>query len=138
MYDFYIILGCFGLRQDDFVNCNGIENVILKINGTLFRYNEMMDYFDSCRLFDKPLLEFNAVRHFVHNMYDRFDQVAKPLWMPQKFELYQKFIMNHRHCGLYIKLSIPNIEVPSMDQETDSIKISASSPNKLKLIRGGG
>lgn len=124
MYDFYIVLGCFGLNNDDFVSCNSIENTILKVNTSLYRYNDLMDYLDVCRLFDKPLLEFNSIRHFIHNLHDRFDQVAKPLWMPKKFELYQKFVINHRHCGLYIKLTIPEENIkPEISNTTNKLRL---------------
>lgn len=107
MYDFYIVLGCFGLTIDDFTCCPSIENTILKINTALPDYNEMMDYFDQCRLFDRPLFDLNAVRHFVFNLQDRYNLVTKPLWSPKKFELYQKFIIDHRSCGVYVKLKLP-------------------------------
>lgn len=107
MYDFYVVLGCFGLRIDDFVDCPGVENIILKVNTSLVDYNEMMDYFDQCRLFDRPMFDFNAVRHFVFNLQNRYDQATKPLWTAKKFELYQRFVIDHRHCGPYIKLQLP-------------------------------
>lgn len=127
MPDIVVVMGCFGLKNDDFISCNGIENIILEANTSLYKYNEIMDYFDVCRLFDKPLLEFNAIRHFIHNIHDRFDQVIKPIWLPKKFELYQKFVINHRHCGLYIKLA--TLE--------DKYEKSSNTPdNKLRLVYG--
>lgn len=111
MYDFYVTLGCFGLRIDDFISCGGVENTILKVNSGVVNYNTMMDYFDQCRLFDKAMFDMNAIRHFVHNLQDRFDQVSRPLWTPKKFELYQKFIVEHRHCGLILKLTLPEEQV---------------------------
>lgn len=111
MYDFYVTLGCFGLRTDDFISCGGVENTILKVNPKIVNYNEMMDYFDQCRLFDKAMFDLNSIRHFVHNLNERFDQVARPLWTPKKYELYQKFIIEHRHCGLILKLTLPEESV---------------------------
>ena len=32
MDDFYLKLGCFGIKVDDFVCCTGIENTILTVN----------------------------------------------------------------------------------------------------------
>lgn len=139
MQDLHIILGCFGLRTEGFVSCAGIENVILKVNTSVNRYNDMMDYFDSCRLFDKPLLEFNSIRHFVFNLQDRFDQVNKKLWSPKKFELYQKFVIDHRYCGLIVKLEVPQSYDQTITSEAETeveekaLKISG---NKLRLIRG--
>lgn len=137
MYDFYVVLGCFGLRIDDFVDCTGVENIILKCNPSLNRYKELMDYLDACRLFDKPLLEFNAIRHFVFNLQDRFDQVTRPLWTPKKFELYQKFVIDHRHCGLIVKLVLPEeLNTPIVEETTTAIVGSKTLPTKLRLVRG--
>lgn len=132
MYDFYIKMGCFGLNTDNFISCGSVENTILKVNITLYKYNELMDYIDCCRLFDKPLLEFNAIRHFIYNLHDRFDQVLKPLWMPKSFELYQKFVINHRHCGLYIKLELPEENIEKTSSTQNSLN---SSYLKLRLIK---
>ena len=139
MQDLHVVLGCFGLRNEDFVSCSGIENVILKVDPSVNRYNDMMDYFECCRLFDKPLLEFNAIRHFVYNLQDRFDQVNKRLWSPKKFELYQKFVIDHRHCGLIVKLEIPQTNDSSavvMEPSSGEEKVLKVSGNKLRLIRG--
>lgn len=139
MYDFFIVLGCFGLTIDNFVDCPGTENIILKCNSSLNKYNEMMDYLDTCRLFDKPLLEFNAIRHFIHNLQDRFDQIDKPLWLPKKFELYQKFVIDHRHCGLFIKLVLPQVKGEEINKPEEPVVIKSSSNvpiNKLRLIKG--
>jgi len=133
MQNLHLILGCFGRRVDDFVSCPGVENTILNITPSINRYNDMMDYFDSCRLFDKPLLEFNAIRHFVYNLQDRYDQINKRLWTNQKFDLYQKFVIDHRHCGLIIRLEVP-VKKPEPVNDDEVLNISSK---KFKLIRGG-
>ena len=78
----FLVLGCFGRRDNKFVSCAGVENRILKVTTALEHYNEAMDYFDSCRLFDRPMFEMQAIRHFIFNMQDRFDQIGagKRLW----------------------------------------------------------
>ncbi len=101
----YIIMGCFGRRDDDFISCAGVENPILEVESNLYQYEEMMAYLDLCRLFDKPMFDYNSLRHFIFNLREKFDQPMKRLWSEKKFELYQKFIIDHRHCGLYIKLA---------------------------------
>lgn len=142
MYDFHVILGCFGLRVDDFVNCAGVENSILGVNTGLYNYNEMIEYFDSCRLFDRPMFDMNAIRHFVHNLHDRYDQVTKPLWPAKKYELYQKFIIDHRHCGLYVRLELPQKAVEEPEQTlikpAKDLQVTSkdSTSNRLRLIRG--
>lgn len=134
MQNLHLILGCFGRRTDDFVSCSGVENNILNVTPSINRYNDIMDYFDSCRLFDKPLLEFNAIRHFVYNLQDRFDQINKRLWTNQKFELYQKFVIDHRHCGLIVRLEASTELVEPTISQDEIINISSK---KFKLIRGG-
>src|SRR3990167_20378 len=130
MCDFCVVLGCFGLRIDDFVSCSAAENIILNVDTSLTNYNEMMDYFDQCRLFDRPMFDLNAIRHFVFNMQDRYDQVTKPLWSAKKFELYQKFIIEHRHCGLFIRLQLP-VQSGTI-AETTVPKTSESFGTKLR------
>lgn len=105
--DLFICLGCFGLTTNHFISCPSVENVILNVNPSLFKYNELMDYLDQNRLFDKLLLEYNAINHFIYNLQDKFDQSIKPLFSSRMYELYQKFISQHRNCGLYIKLLLP-------------------------------
>ena len=145
MYDFYVVLGCFGLRIDDFVSCAGIENTILKVNNSLYNYKEMIEYFDCCRLFDRPMFDLNAIRHFIFNMNDRYDQVTKPLWTAKKFELYQKFVIDHRHCGLFVKLELPEDKIVTAEDESQKkvvmphavSSVKSSLPDgKLRLVRG--
>jgi hypothetical protein len=100
----YIVLGCFGRTDDDFVSCSGIENRILLVDESLYFFEEIMNYIDRCQLFDKVMLEYNAIRHFIHNMYDNFDQPFRKLWSEKQYRLYQKFVIDHRDCGLFIRL----------------------------------
>lgn len=104
----YLVLGCFGRADDDFVSCAGIENRILCVEPSIDHYEEIMDYIDSCQLFDKMILDSNAIRHFIFNMQDRFDQLTKKLWSEKRFQLYQKFVIDHRHCGLFLRLDFAN------------------------------
>lgn len=142
--ELYVILGCFGRVDDGFVSCTGIENQILGVGKHVEHHNEMMDYFDSCRLFDRAMFEYSAIRHFVHNLQDRFDQVAvgKRLWSEKQYTLYQKFIIDHRFCGLYVRLDL-NLPVNEPVVEEKAVKIKAQgkcliSPPQvnLRLIRG--
>ena len=144
--DLYLVLGCFGRIDDGFVNCASCENYILRIHTGLENYNGMMDYFDTCRLYDKPTFDFNAIRHILQNMQERFDQLAtgRRLWSEPKVQLHQKFLMDHRFCGLYLKLALAN-EDEKEEPEEKSIPIVAHSKQRklvaapkvnLKLIRG--
>lgn len=146
--DLYLVLGCFGRIDDGFVNCASCENFILKIHPGLENYNGIMDYFDTCRLFDKPTFDFNAIRHILQNMQERFDQIGtgRRLWPESKVQLYQKFLMDHRFCGLYLKLALMDDEAePKPEPEEKSVPIMAHSKQRklvaapkvnLKLIRG--
>ena len=106
----YLVLGCFGRSDDGFVSCAGIENRILCISPSLHHYEEIMDYMDTCLLFDRMLLDYNAIRHFIFNMYDRFDQPTCRLWSEKQFQLYQKFVIDHKSCGLFVRLDFANDE----------------------------
>ena len=147
--DLYLVIGCFGRRDDDFISCAGLENRILKIDSTLEHYNEIMEYFENCRLFDRPMFELQAIRHFIFNIRERYDQIAagKRIWAEKKFELYQKFIIDHRLCGLYLKLILVNPEYSNANKvefEEKSVFIKSEKPfgldpqikNPLRLIRG--
>lgn len=139
------MLGCFGRESDGFVSCAGCENKILKVESRLEKYNEMMDYFETCRLFDRPIFEYSPMAHFIKNMQDRYDQIAtgRRLWSEKNYTLYQKFLAEHRLCGLYIKLAFlePNVvEKPVFEEKgilikgTDNTLIEPTKVN-LKLIR---
>lgn len=140
--ELYLVLGCFGRREDDFISCNGIENAILHIENNLYQYDEIMGYLDNCRLFDKPLFDLNAIRHFIFNMRDKYDQPMKRLWSEKKFDLYQKFVIEHRCCGLYVKLILTDpIFVQQIPEEKAILITSEKSDSepvkgKLRIIRG--
>lgn len=129
--DFYLCLGCFGLTTDSFVSCPGIENPILEASNAIPDYQEMLDYFEQLRLYDRPLFDYNAVRHVVINLQDRYSLGGRPLWMPKKFDLYQKFVINHRHCGVYLKLRLPGEIEISAPLEI----VPKKKENKLRFIR---
>lgn len=143
--ELYLILGCFGRRDDDFINCLGVENKILKLDPSLYKYTEMMTYLDGCRLFDRPMFDYNAVRHVIFNLREKYDQPTKRLWSEKKFELYQKFTIDHRHCGIYLKLALVLFDEENQPviQPEKPILISGEEekktefkPHNLKLVRG--
>lgn len=149
MAQLYLLLGCFGQNHDGFVSCAGCENKILKVESHLDKYNEMMDYFENCHLFDRPVFEYSAIAHFIKNMQDRYDQVAvgKRLWSEKNYTLYQKFLAEHRLCGLYIKLALLDdgiSEKTAFVEKTIKINAKKEEPEakptiipklNLKLIR---
>lgn len=140
--ELYLVLGCFGLKTDNFVSCRGVENRILNVEESLEQYKEIMVYLESVRLFDKPLFDINAIRHFVHNMQDRYDQKFKRLWPEKYYHLYERFIISQKSCGLYIKLIlVDSSQEESVEPEPERILVPGgpefkqSEPPTLKLIR---
>lgn len=137
----YLILGCFGRIDDNFISCSSCENVILHIHPGLDNYDDIMDYLDVCRLFDKPAFDFNTIRHVLQNLQGRFDQVSlgRKLWSEKQVELYQRFIIEHKSCGLYLKLQLTQQEKQIKTFKEKFIKIKASSkknkiiPKKIKI-----
>ena len=142
--DLYVVLGCYGRRTDNFVSCIKVENRILKVDVTLEHYDEIMDYFEGCRLFEKPMFDFNAVRNFLQSMQDRFSQVVNPLWHKKDIDLYQNFAISHRACGVYIWLRLLDKE-EDKPEEPERLVIKGSKhkvsepkidyPRSLRLIR---
>lgn len=107
----------------------------------LDNYNGIMDYFNNCELFDKTALDFNAIRNILQNMQNKFDQVvsSRHLWSEQKIQLFQKFMLEHKSCGLYLKLLLTQEEPKQLEEK--QVKIIAKSnikKTKIKLnkIRG--
>lgn len=106
----HIILGCFGYQEDGFVFCNGIENIIFTLNKEMPFYKDAMSYLDTCKLFDQPNYDYNTIRNFLVRFKDKFTFVDKPIWLPRKYENYQKFVLSHKNCGLILKLNSEHIQ----------------------------
>lgn len=137
----YLVLGCFGRIEDGFISCGGIQNRILEITDKLYNYVGLLDYLDNCRLFDRPIFDYNAIRNFTSHIQDKFDQPTRKLFSAKQFQLYQKFIIDHRHCDLFIKLVLRTDEVISVPEKSISVhiekepEIPENEKGKLKLIR---
>lgn len=102
----YLSLGCFGRSEDGFVLCPSVDNRILKIDASLKHYNEMMDLFDSYRLFDRPIMDANPIKNLAFHMQRNFDQNIKKLWSEKEFNLIERFMHMHKSCGLYMSLLV--------------------------------
>ena len=111
--ELHITLGCFGRTDDGFTSCSGISNIILHLSPSNPNYLEIMDYLDTMQLFDRVMLDYNATRHFVFKMQDKFKTVTNKLWTEKMFLLYQKFVIDHKNCGIFIDLKL------SDDQQTN-------------------
>lgn len=103
----HVILGCYGRADDGFVSCGAIQNVIFKLLPTNPYYSEIMDYFDNHQLFTKALMDYNGVRHFVFNMQSKFSYPTQKLWSEKMFTLLQKFTLDHKNCGIFLQLGLP-------------------------------
>lgn len=133
-----VCLGCFGRIDDGFVSCSAIENTILTLDNSLQDLEKVCQYLETLRLFDKPLFDLNAIRHCIHNMQQRFDQGSRPLWTEKQYNLFEKFVLNHRHCGLYIKLKTikPEPEIkPSPPEEQRIFIPKTESLSKSAIFR---
>ena len=109
--EIFLILGCFGLNENDFISCLACENNILKINSSSEYYPEMMDCLDKYKLFDNPMLDSNGIRNFLSIFRDNFNRIDQILWSENKVKSIYKFINNHKECGLYLKLSFENKKI---------------------------
>lgn len=124
----FLVLGCFGRRDEDFISCTGVSNRILCVDGSLQHFDEMCEYLEGIRLFDKPTFDLNAIRHIIFNMQDRYPQGPQPLWKQNKFNLMERFILDHRGCGTFMRLTVgAHEDLPSLEQR---IKIQGT-PNAL-------
>lgn len=133
-YDCVVLLSCFGNRYNDFILCGGVENIILKVHPALTNYKELMDYFDRNRLFDRPMLELQSIRHFIYNIGTKYDEVIRPIWTPKEFELYQRFLQDHKSCGVNVRLLPPElVDLPEPQSEITHHK-NFEQPAKLRLI----
>jgi hypothetical protein len=133
----HIVLGCFGRTDDGFVSCSKCENKILRVSPDLELYHKMMDYFDNCRLFDRPMFEFNAIKNFLYQMRERYDQiyVGKRLWSEKQYHLFEKFVIEHRNCGLYLKLETNSqIDINQINTKQSNVN-EDNKKTILKLIR---
>jgi len=140
----YLVLGCFGRRDEDFISCAGVSNKILIIDERLQHIDEISEYFEGLRLFDRPVFDLNAIRHVLFNMQERYAQGPQPLWRQNKFHLLEKFVLDHRACGNFIRLVVdgPDEIAPSLEQKvripgTPQSLVPLTEPTRfeLKMVR---
>lgn len=112
----YLVLGCYGRKEDGFTLCPSAENRILKVDDSLVYIDEIWDYLEAVRLLDKPLIDINAIRNLIFKMQDRFDQRIKKLWSEKQFNAIERFIHMHKSCGLYVKLAALPDEKPEQEE----------------------
>ena len=128
-----VVLGCFGRSNNGFVSCRGCENVILTLSPRVMRFNDILDYFESCRLPERAMMEAQAIRHFLYNMQNNYDQYMKKIWKECDYNMYQMFLKEHEKCGLYLKLDIPDETTQYNNKiEEKSVFIKASNQELSK------
>lgn len=100
----YLILGCYGRIENGFILCSTTQNRILKLDDSLVNLDGVIKYLDVIKLFDRPILDQNAVRHLVYNLQERFDQKFKRMWTDHEYHLLERFMQMHKPCGIYAQL----------------------------------
>lgn len=98
-----------------------------------------MNYLEICRLFDKPLFDYNSIRHCIFNLRDQFEQPTRRLWSEKRFHSLEKFTIEHRHCGLILKLLLTEEPVNNPPRQEPEIFIkgepSVAPANKIVQLR---
>ena len=123
----YLVLGCYGRTENGFVLCSSTQNRILKLDDGLVNIEGVTNYFDAVKLFDRPLLDQNAIRHLVYNLQERFDQKFKRMWSDHEYHLLERFIQMHKPCGLYAQLIMVQ-EDPQQRSVMDDISFVRGVP----------
>jgi hypothetical protein len=106
----------------------------LKLDDGLVNVEGVTSYFDAVKLFDRPLLDQNAIRHLVYNLQERFDQKFKRLWTDHEYHLLERFMQMHKPCGLYAQLIMVQ-EDPQQRSVGDDISFVRGVPETQKKER---
>lgn len=100
-----LVLGCWGREKYNFVSCPGVKNDILDLTKNTNRNIKVKDYLDTnFKLFDRPL--YNNIHTAVYNIQDKFSEVCNPLINNDKFKYIEEFCIDHRKCGLFLRLEL--------------------------------
>lgn len=97
----YLVLGCNGCQQNDFILCNSIKNIILDIE-TIDddKYNKIIFFLENaCGLFDYKITDHNKVTNSLALMHKTFEIFEEDILIK-----IQKFMKLHKECGLYLYL----------------------------------
>lgn len=101
----FLVLGCNGRVDGEFVSCSSTENVILELSPALEHIQEIISYLKALRLFETKMKDYNAIRRVLFNIKDKYYQGYKPIWDDSYFKLIEKFTINHKECGLILFIS---------------------------------
>ena len=104
MVKVYLVLGCNGKITNGFISCSNCENQILELSEKLEQIKEIVVYFKALKLFEQANKDFNAIRHILFNIKNKYYQGLKPIWDDKYFLMIEKFTLMHKDCGLYLKI----------------------------------
>lgn len=101
----YLLLGCWGREEENFISCSGISNKILDLTKQSKRNLSIIDYLDSIyKLLDKPL--YTNVHTAIFNIQDKFSVKGSPVFGKMEFHRIEGFCQMHNKCGLYLRLKL--------------------------------
>lgn len=124
----YLVLGCYGRTENGFILCPSTQNRILKLDDGLVNAEGVTSYLDVVKLFDRPMLDQNAIRHLVYNLQDKYDQKFKRLWTDHEYHLLERFMHMHKACGLYAQLILVNEEEEQLFPDSENISFIRGTP----------
>jgi hypothetical protein len=131
-----VSLGCRGDKDDDFIKCPGIQNNIYTLSQKDIFYQDIMNFLDKCKLFDNPYYDFNVIKNFLSIFKGKFFSPLQPKWTERKYKNYVKFCVDHKDCGLILKLSLPSKPKPQdLNQYKDKLDIGSSEENSSKEVK---
>jgi len=98
-----LYLGCWGRKDEGLVLCSGISNPILDITDATEMNAEIVNYLDkNLQMFDRPL--YNNVHTAVFNIQSKFSMAGNPVFKDKYFKLLEQFCIQHKSCGLFLRL----------------------------------
>jgi len=92
-----------------------------------------MNYFDAVNMFEKPMLDQNAIRHLVYHLQDKFDQKLRRLWTDHEYHLIERFMHMHKPCGMYAQLIVT--DETREDREEEEISFVRGYQKEAKPIK---
>lgn len=101
----FLVLGCWGKQNNNFVLCSSTQNIILDLTKNNVRNSNIINYLDhTLRLFDKPL--YANVHTAIWNINEKFSEADSPVFEENLFKNIEKFCIEHVHCGLFLRLEL--------------------------------
>lgn len=101
----YLILGCWGRKENDFISCSSVLNKILDLTAQTETNRKIIDFLDNnYRLCDKPL--YSNIHTALFSIQNEFSQLNNPIFDKSKFYKIEEFIQLHKKCGLYLRFSL--------------------------------